>query len=215
MSAKLKIGIVGLCLCATSFFAQTVTPNFEGEIVYANTYKSKNPKLEGKRLGSMLGTIHYYYVKGGDYKTVTNGHFAQWQMYLSKDNKIYNKMASSDTVFWNNAAEHDDDVLSTKLNKNVITILGYPCDELVLTCRSGVHKYYFNSKLRLDSKLYVKHKYANYYSYLSKTNAVPLKMILEDVEFIMESVAKEIKPRKLDATLFIIPATTKTAKSVY
>lgn len=215
MSAKLKIGILGLCLYTFSFVAQTVSPTFEGQIVYANTYISKNPKLEGKRLGSMLGTIHYYYVKGGDYKTVTNGHFAQWQLYLNKDNRIYNKMASSDTVFWNNAAEHDDEVLGSKLNKNVITILGYLCDELILTCRSGVHKYYFNTKLRLDSKLYVKHRYANYYSYLSKTNAVPLKMILEDVEFTMESVAKEIKPGKLDPSLFVIPATTKTAKSLY
>ena len=212
---KLKRLIIALSIVSGSLFAQTVTPAFEGEIVYANTYKSKNPKLKVQQLSDMLGAKHNYFIKGGDYKTVTNGIFAQWQLYINSENKIYNKMASSDTVFWANAAEHDDEVLNMKMTPNAVTILGYSCDELILTCRSGVQKYYFNSKLRVDSKLYTKHLYANYYFYVSRTNAIPLKTIIEDVEFTMESVATEIKPKKFDVSFFRLPAGTKTAKTVY
>jgi uncharacterized membrane protein len=197
------------------FLAQTITPTFEGEIVYANTYKSKNSKLKEQQLAAMLGSTHNYFIKDGDYKTVTNGVFAQWQLYVNNENRVYNKMASSDTVFWANAAEHDDEVLSMKMTPNAVTILGYKCDELILNCRSGVQKYYFSSKLRVDSKLYSKHLYGNYYAYVSKTNAIPLKSIIEDAEFIMESVAKEIKPKKMTISFFRLPAGTKTAKSAY
>ncbi len=215
MIPKLTLFVFALLFCGANAFAQTANPTFEGEITYANVYKSKNPKLKEKQLAAMLGSVHNYYIKNGDYKTVTNGMFAQWQLYINKDNKLYNKMASSDTVFWNDAAIHDDEVVSSKVNKNVITILGYPCDELVLNCRSGVHKYYFNSKLRVDAKLFIKNKYGNYYNYISRTNAVPLKMIIEDAEFIIESVATKVEPKKFPAGFFLLPAHTKTARSLY
>lgn len=195
--------------------AQTATPLFEGEVTYANTFKSKNPKLKEKELSAMMGSIHNYYVKNGDYKTVTNGAFAQWQLYIQKDNKLYNKMVSSDTVFYNDGLDYDDVVYSTQLNKNVITILGYKCDELVLNCKSGVQKYYFNAQLRIDSKFFVNHKFANYYNYISKTNALPLKTIIEDYDFIMESVATKVEAKKLPVTLFQLPANSKVAKYHY
>ncbi|PBQ34934.1 hypothetical protein CNR22_17145 [Sphingobacteriaceae bacterium] len=188
---------------------------FEGEVIYSNTFKSKNPKLKEKELSAMMGSIHNYYVKNGDYKTVTNGAFAQWQLYIQKDNKLYNKMVSSDTLFYNDGLDYDDEVLSTKLNKNVTTILGYPCDELILTCKSGVQKYYFNSKLKIDSRYFVNHKYGNYYNYISKTNAVPLKMIIEDYDFIMESVATKVEQKKLPVTVFQLPVNSKVAKFQY
>ena len=163
----------------------------------------------------MLGTTHNYFIQGGNYKTVTNGAFAQWQLYINKENRVYNKMISSDTVFWSNAAEHYDEVLSYKLTPNVTTILGYACDELVLNCRSGVHKYYFSSKLKVDTKLFSKHFFGNFYAYLSKANAVPLKSIIEDAGFTMESVATEVRPKKLDPIMFTLPPGAKTAKSLY
>ncbi len=212
---RLKIFVIAFFVSLSGIFAQTAVAPFEGEVVYTNTYKSKNPKLEDKRLANMLGKVHNYFIKGGDYKTVTNGMFAQWQLYINKENRIYNKMASSDTVFWNNAAEHDDQVLSAKINKNVTTILGYVCDELILTCGSGVQKFYYSSKLKVDSKLFTKHQYGNYYNYVSRTNAIPLKTIIEDPEFTMESVATEIKPGKLDPKMFQLFPGTKTAKSAY
>jgi len=215
MIVTLKLFILSLFLVANVSRAQTPAPSFEGEVVYANTYKSKNPKLKEKELASMMGTVHNYFVKGADYKTITNGIFAQWQLYVSKENRIYNKMISSDTVFYNNAAEHDDQVLDSKITKNATTVLGYACDELILTFRSGVHKYYYNAKFHLDAKLFVNHQYGNFYNYVSRINAVPLKMIVEDGDVTMESVATKIEAKKLPANFFSLPANTKTAPSLY
>jgi len=212
---QLKQTILVLCVFIFVSRAQTATPAFEGEIVYANTYKSKNPKLIEKQLSIMLGKVHNYFIKDGNYKTVTNGVFAQWQLYIHADNKIYNKMVSSDTVFWNDGNTYDDEVLSAVINKNVITIMGYMCDELLLNCLSGMHKYYYNAQLRVDSELFVNHKYGNCYNYLSRINAVPLKMVIEDSQVIMESVATKVIPKKLDAAFFTLPPNTKTAQSFY
>ena len=154
-------------------------------------------------------------MKGAEYKSVMNGKLVEWQMYVSKDNKLYNKMGSSATVYWNDAAVNEDEVSKVELHKEVVTILGYKCDELVLTCKSGVQKYYFNSKLGIDSRLFVNHKFGNWYAYLQKANAVPLKIVIDSPQFSMESVATEIKPGKLDDKLFVLAPGTKTEKSPF
>jgi hypothetical protein len=217
MIMKIKSLFLLAVFFSLNCFAQTkpAPDYFEGEILYANNYKSTNPQINEKQVRDMLGVMHNYFIKGGDYKTFTNGRFAQWQLYINKENRIYNKMANSDTVFWNNAAEHDDVVLSSKITKNAIVILGYPCDELVLVCKSGTHKYYFNSKLAVDAKLFTNHKYGNFYEYVSRAKAVPLKMILEDFGLTIESTATKIIPKKLETKFFQLDPGTKTAKSLY
>jgi len=189
--------------------------NFEGEIVYTNAYKSKSVMASDEQITSMMGSKQTYFMKGAEYKTVMNGKLIEWQLYVSKDNKIYNKMSSSETVYWNDASKNDDVVLKSELHKEVTTILGYKCDELVLTCKSGTQKYYFNSKLAIDAKLFVNHKFGNWYDYVQKANAVPLKMVIDTEQFSMESVATEIKPGKLDDKVFTLAPGTKTEKSPY
>jgi hypothetical protein len=44
---------------------------------------------------------------------------------------------------------------------------------------------------------------------------MPLKMIIDNVQFTMESIATEVKPLKLDNTLFELPPGVKTVKSPY
>lgn len=194
-----------------TIFGQT----FEGEIVYQNSFKSKMPNLTDQQLSAAVGSKQEYYIKNGNYKSVTNGRFPQWQLYINADNKLYSKMSDSDTIIWNDGSANADEVMSSNLNKGVADVLGYKCDELILTCKSGIQKYYFSSKLSVDPNLYVNHKYGNWYDYLSKANALPLKMIIENPQFTMESVAVEVKPMTLDAKLFQLPAAAKTAKSPY
>jgi hypothetical protein len=213
MSSKSKILFTVIFLFALSLVAQTPASAFEGEIVYSNKYKSKNPKMKEQTITAMMGIVHNYFIKGGDYKTMINGQFAEWQLYISKENRIYSKMKSSDLVMWNDGSEYDDEVLNAEVNKNVIKILEYDCDELILTCRSGVHKYYYNSQLTVDPKLFLNHKYGNYYNYISRTKAVPLKMIIEDSEIIIESTATEVKPQTLDGKIFTLPPNVKVEKN--
>ena len=188
---------------------------FEGEIIYKNTFKTKNPQVSDAQWTSMLGTKQEYFIKGANYKIVANGTYFQWQMYINKDNKSYSKLSNSASVFWQDAAINTDSVLKVELNKSATVILGYTCDELILTCKSGMQKYYYNSKLAVDPNLYIKHKYGNWYYYLVKSKAMPLKMVIETDQCIIESTATEVKPSVLSPTLFTLPAGVKLEKSPY
>jgi hypothetical protein len=188
---------------------------FEGKISYANTYKSKNPKMTDQQWTSIMGSRQEYLIKGGDYKSIANGALVQWQLYINKDNKLYNKMINSETVFWNDASDQGDEILKVEVSNGVTEILGYNCDEVVLTCKSGVQKYYFNSKLSVDTKLFSNHKFGNWFDYLSKSKSLPLKSVVETAEFTLESVATEVNRMQLDSKNFELPSGIKTAKSPY
>lgn len=208
---KKAIAIIFTVLTTMTVFGQS----FEGKIFYANTYKSKNPKITDQQWTSMMGSTQEYLIKGGDYKSIANGTLVQWQLYINKDNKLYNKMSNSETAFWNEASVQGDEILKVEVNKGVTEILVYKCDEVILTCKSGVQKYYFNSKLSVDTKLFANHKFGNWFDYLSKSNSLPLKSVIETAQFTMESVATEVKPIKLDIKTFELPAGIKTEKSPY
>lgn len=208
---KKGIAIIFAVLTTMVVFGQ----NFEGKIVYANSYKSKKPEMSDQKWATLLGSIQEYSIKGGDYKSVTNGTLVQWQLYNNKENRLYVKMANSEAAFWNDASVQGDAILKVEVNKNASEVLGYKCDEVILTCESGVQKYYFNSKLAVDTKLFVNHKFGNWYDFLSKSHALPLKSIIEIAVFTVESVATEVKPMKLDANIFELPEGIKTEKSPF
>jgi hypothetical protein len=106
---------------SVSVFGQS----FEGEIIYQNTYKSKNPTITDDRLTSLMGSTEEYFIKGAAYKSVLNGTLLQWQLYIPAENKLYTKMSNKDSAISNDAAINDDSVISFVLNKAVISILGY------------------------------------------------------------------------------------------
>lgn len=202
-------------LLATLFAITSFAQAFEGKIVYRSTYESKMPNVTDEQFTAMMGSTQEYFIKNGDYKSVSNGSFFQWQLYINKDNKLYNKMANSETLFWNDGATNPDEILNAEVNKGVTEILGYKCDELILTCKSGTQKYYFNTKLSVDPKLFINHKFGNWYGFLSKSSSLPLKSIIDNGQFTLESVATEVKEMKLDKIFFELPADAKTMKSPY
>ncbi len=202
-------------LLATLFAITSYGQTFEGKIVYKNTYQSKISSVTDEQFTNMFGSTQEYFIKNGDYKSLLNGSFFQWQIYVNKDNKLYSKVANSETLLWNDGATDPDEVLKAEINKDVTEILGYKCDELILTCKSGIQKYYFNKKLSIDKKLFVNHKFANWYEFLSKSNSLPLKSIVDNEQFTLESIATEIKEMKLDNTLFQLPLNANTMKSPY
>lgn len=202
-------------LVAAIFAITSFGQSFEGKIVYQNAYKSKIPNVTDEQFTTMMGSTQEYFIKNGDYISVANGSLFQWQLYVNTDNKLYSKMANSETLFWNDGAANTDEILKAEINKDVIEILGYKCDELVLTCKSGIQKYYFNTKLSVDTKLFVNHKFGNWYDFLSKSNSLPLKSIVTNSQFTLKSVATAINEMELDKTFFDLPAGAKTMKSPY
>jgi len=207
-----KIKLLALLLTMVSFtFGQT----FEGKIIYKNNYKSKIPNVTDEQFTSMMGTTQEYAIKGGNYKSSTNGTFFLWQLYINADNKLYSKMSNSAAILWNDGAVNADSIVKVEVNKAVIQILGHSCDELILTCKSGVQKYYFSPKIKVNPKLFEKHKFGNWSTIMSKTNALPLKMIIDGPQFTIECSATEIVPMKLDDKIFELPADSKLEKSPY
>ena len=105
--------------------------NFEGKVIYKNDYKSKVPNMTSEQFNAMTGTTEAYFIKGGNYKSILNGKLFQWQLYINKDNELYNKMSNSATIFWNDGSVRMDEVVKAEIKRDVLDVLGHRCDELV------------------------------------------------------------------------------------
>jgi hypothetical protein len=206
-----KLLTIAMTVLTATVFGQT----FQGKIVYQNSYSSKLPNVESEQFTAMMGSTQYYIIKGGDYKSSTNGTIFQWQLYINRDNKLYNKMSNSETIFWNEGEINPDEVLKVEVNKGVTEVLGYKCDEVVLTCKSGIQKYYFNSKIGVDVSFFTGHLFGNWYDYLKVAKALPLKMVVDNAQFTLTSIATEVEEMKLNDEEFQLPENAKTAKSPY
>src|SRR5258706_11524437 len=103
----MRLLIIAISLISTLSIGQS----FEGKIVYQNNYTSKLAQVKDEQFNVMMGTRQEYYVKGGNYKSVTNGSFAQMQLYIQADNKLYNKLATSDTLYWMDGKSNNDEVV--------------------------------------------------------------------------------------------------------
>lgn len=189
--------------------------NFEGKITYSNTYKSETPQMTNQQWQTMMGGIQEYYIKNGDYKSVSNGSLLQWQLYVNSENRLYVKMANSEAAFWNDGGINLDPVLKVELNKSATQVLGYDCDELILTCKSGIQKYYFNAAIKVNTALFEKHKFGNWGAILKISKSLPLKMLVSNAQFTMESIATEVKEMKLEASDLQLSENQKTVKSPY
>lgn len=189
--------------------------SFEGKITYRNSYKSKNEKIPDQQWATLMGSTEEYFIKGGSYKSLFNGTLVQWQLYNNGENRLYNKLSNSETILWSDAGANSDSVLKVELNKGVAEILGYRCDELILTCRSGVQKFYYSPKIGVDPSLYARHTLMNWSYYLLQAHALPLKTIVSGEQFELEQTAVAISPARLDNTIFRLPEGTKTVKSPY
>lgn len=208
-----------ICLLPLIIFLITTSycQSFEGKITYQNTWKSKIPNMPDEQLSVMMGKTQEYVIKQGNYRSTLDGNFMNWQLYINKDNKLYSKISNSPSIFYNDATINPDEVLKAEIDKNVIDILGFKCDELILTCKTGIQKFYFtsNPKFKIDASLFANHKFGNWYETLSRTNSIPLKMVVDSPQFTIESIATNVSSEKLDDALFQLPPDAKIEKSPY
>lgn len=124
----MKIFVLLLLLSPMIGFAQS----FEGKITYANTYKSKSPRLKDEQLNAMMGTTQEYYIKGGDYKSVFNGSFIKMQLYKSVENRSYTLTAKSDSLYWEDYSKNKDAATKYEIEKSKETVMGVLCDVLIV-----------------------------------------------------------------------------------
>lgn len=206
---------LALLFFVTLYSFTSFAQNFEGKIVYKNSYQSKISGLSDQMLSTMMGTTQEYFIKEGSYKSLSNGAMMAWQLYLPKDNKIYTKMNEPEMLIWDDGAENLDVILDSKINKAVVVILGYTCDELILTCKSGIQKYYFSTQIPANKDFFKSHAYGNWYAFVSASGSLPLKTIIENSQFTIESEATEVLALKLDNKEFALPAGSKAEKNPY
>lgn len=204
-----------ITLCLSLYCVVAFAQSFTGTVVYNNTFKSKIQQATDQQFSDMMGSTQTWVTDGVTYRADMNGSLMQWQLYVPADGKLYTKMSNSPEAIWNDVTVNPDEVLSSEIHPGVAEVLGYKCDELILNCKTGVQKYYFSSKLSLDDKAYTKHQYGNWYAYLSKAHAVPLKIIIDSQQFSMESVATSVKPGMPEKNLFALPAGLVTTKSPF
>ena len=179
---------------------------FEGEVTYQLTYKSKMKDVSDERMTNAMGDKSEYYVRGGDYKNVGNGTIFQWQLYRHDDNRLYNKMTKTNANLWTDGFSNPDTVYHSAMVFGAATVLGYSCDELILYCRTGTQQYFFSSRFGVDARLFTRHRFGNYYDYISKANAIPLMYILDTKQFTITGKAVLVKPGPLDPEMFALPA---------
>ena len=169
--------------------------------------------MTDETVASVMGAMKDFYIKGGNYKIDNEGNSMLWRLYINADNKLYYKFFNSDVLVWDDATIDQEKVTGTELRTTNEKILGYDCNEVILHCNTGTWKYYFNTKLFIDSRLFSNCLIDSWYPYLLKANAVPLKIVNENADFIMESTAVAVKPMQLDKNMFALPEGVKTKKS--
>ncbi len=192
-----------IILIFTSVFA--FGQSFEGKITYQNSYESKTPNLTNEQLNLLMGTTQEYIIKEGNYKTSFNGQLNQYQLYLNKDNKLYNKFSTADVLYWSDGAIEGEKVVDLKVVKNKEDILGLKCDELTMKTSKSTYIYYYNSKYSINPNHFKKHFFGNWYAYVKASKAVPLKIVMDTPEFKSVSIATNIDELIIEENDFALP----------
>ncbi len=198
---------------ASLLSVSAINENFEGKIIYQVRYHSRIPNVSSDQLTAMMGTEQEFYYKAGSYKSAVNGTSMEYMIYIADSSKIYMKMANMDLLMWTDVTKETDQILHTQLNKNTDTILGFACDELIIKAKNSTHKYYFNTAFGINPIESANHKASNWSAYLSASKALPLKMIIETEQFIVESVAVQYKKEPLAASIIKIDPSLKIVQS--
>ena len=180
--------------------------SFEGVVTYKNLFKSKSPSMTDQQLTQALGGMQQYLIKGGNYKIKSNGTLLRWQLYRENSKILYTKMSNSQALTETDATKLKDSVVSIELNKEAYNYLGTPCDELVIVSKKGAQKFYFNSSiLKIDAENFKNFKFRNWYTYLTYANALPVRILIENDDFIMESFICKVEEQKLSLSEFELP----------
>ena len=185
--------------------------SFEGTITYSNSFKSKSPSLKDEQLATMMGTKQEYSIKGGNYKSIFNGTFVKMQLYKNIENRSYTLTGKSDTLYWENYGVNKDAAIKYEVRNSNEKIMGLPCDLLIVQTPKSKTYYYYNKKYGINSELFKRQAYGNWYYIISKTKALPLKTVYENDLFVLTSTAVKISPVKLQLSSFELPDKKKVA----
>ena len=187
-----------LCLVSLGLHAQF----FEGKVIYRNVVTSKMPGLSDSALGVLIGNEETYYLKSGFYKSITNGSGFSMQQYDHRTNRLYFKNPDIDTLYWLDAGKSQDKVLSYETREDAEVILGKSCDALVVQTAAGTTIFYYSPRYKVDAALYSRHTYGGWAFFVGKAGCLPLKTVIDNDKFHLESTATEVLELDLRDSFF-------------
>lgn len=185
---------------------------FEGKVIYRNILTSKVTGLSDSALGAMIGTEETYYIKGGFYKSITNGAGFSMQQYDHRTNRLYFKKPEVDTLYWMDAGKSGDKPISYETREDAETLLGRRCDALVVQTANGTTVFYYSQRYKVDAAMFMKHEYGGWAFYVGKTGCLPLKTVIDNDKFHLESTATEVLALELKDGFFDLSPTLPQVK---
>ncbi len=203
----MKLLLLVLSLISLTGFAQ----NFEGKIVYKNSYKSKVPNFSDEQFTTAAGVHVDYYIKGNNYMCTFDGTYMKGMTYIGAENKGFTYLGISDSVYWEDYSVYNDTATGYEIKKDAAYVMGLLCDAIIVTSHKGKVTSYYNKKYGIDPEVYKNHANGHWYYIISKIKAVPIKTITENDMFIVTSTAVSITPGKLSSKLFEVKDRSKLA----
>jgi hypothetical protein len=167
--------------------------SFIGNINYNYSYTSKLPNITDDQFNQYMGTEQAYSINEDMYMSQMNGMSMEFQVYDAQNNRLLNKFQDNDTIYTIDASTVSDEISEFDIADTDVIVLGYKCKVLKLTTKSGTSEYYFSPAIKVDPNHFKKHNYGNWAFIVSQTQSIPIKTHIENEQFIMESVATEIK----------------------
>ena len=177
---------------------------FEGKVIYRTQVTSKIPGLSDSALGVLVGNEETYFIKSGFYQSITNGEGFSMQQYDHRTNRLYFKKPDVDTLYWLDAGKSQDKVISYETREDAEVILGKRCDALVVQTAAGSTIFYYSQRYRVDAATFSRHTYGGWAFYVTQTGCLPLKTVIDNDRFHLESVATEVLELELKDGFFDI-----------
>ena len=206
-----KLKLLSFIIIAT-FCQDLFCQSFEGKITFKNNFTSKSKQVNGSQLNVLMGTEQDYFIKANNYASLFNGRFIKKQIYSSAESRGYTITGQTDTAYWEDYKLNKDSMLTHQIILNKDTVLGIPCNLLIVKSKSSTSMYYYNSDtLIIDPNIFKNHNYGNWYNVVLITRCIPLKTIFENEQFQMVSEAVKIEKGMVDDKIFDLPDKNKVA----
>jgi hypothetical protein len=185
---------------------------FEGKVIYRQMVTSRMPGVTDSALSATVGNEESYYLKGGFYRSMTNGTGFSMQQYDHRTNRLYFKNPDIDTLYWVDAGKTTDKPISYETREDAETILGKRCDALVVQTANGTIVFYYSRRYKLDAAMFSRHTYGGWAFYVEKSGCLPLKTVIDNDKFHLESTATEVLELDLKESFFDISPTIPQVK---